>query len=375
MNHVKTLLALWLVPGIGPKKIQTLCEHFSNIELIKRAKVKELSQLEGINQTIAEEIVRAFDSKGLKRELELIEKSDVKLLGLTDPLYSQSLREIANPPPVLYIKGEIDLNKGIPIAFVGSRKASYTGKSFCKQIIKELARQLPDTVVVSGLALGIDSVAHQAALENNLKTIAVLGSGLNQIYPSQNKKLSQEIIHQGALVSEFPLLTKPNAGNFPLRNRIVSGLSKGVLVVEAGEKSGALITAAYTLEQNRELFAMPGLPDSKFYLGNNRLIQKGHAKLILEAGDIVEEILTYQQLDIFNTSKKNIENVESVEIDESEKKIITLLREGEFSKELLSQRLDISLPKLLAALTTLEMKEIILSKPGAIYQINPTYGY
>jgi DNA processing protein len=370
MKRAEILLALWLVPGLGPRKIRAVCDHFPELTEILHVPVREIARIQGINHDLASAIVDIFDSDTLAAELRLIEQSEVKLLDLADPNYSNALLEIHSPPPVLYLKGEIDLNAGVYIGFVGSRKASYAGKNFCQQIIKDLARYLPNAVVVSGLAFGIDTIAHHAALENKLKTVAVLGSGLNQIYPRQNQALSRSIMQQGAVISEFPLMTKPNATNFPLRNRIISGLSKGILVVEAGERSGALITAGYALEQNRELFAMPGLPGSKFYVGNNRLIQQGHAKLILRVEDILEEITLQQELRPISTAERTEENHPAT--NEYEKKIIAVLQEGELSQDILCQRLELPLPQLLATLTTLEMKEIILSKPGHIYQIVPS---
>jgi len=362
-------LALWLLPGLGPRKIQTLWQHFKDIEGLRQADPKELIRCKGISRELSFQIPRALELPGFHEEVDRIQQLSLKITDFTQADYPPLLREITDIPPVLYQKGEFDLSQGTAIAFVGARKASFAGKSFCRRLIQNIAKLLPDAVIVSGLALGIDTVAHQAALESGLKTIAVLGNGLSKIYPSQNRQLAQTILEQGAVISEFPIQTQPVAGNFPLRNRIISGISQGCVVIEAGERSGALITAGYALEQNRELFAIPGPPDSAYYRGTNRLIQKGHAKLVMEVEDILEELLPKVPncTQVPSLAAKD-QPSHQLHLTADETSVLAILERGELPQDLLVQKLSLPLPRLLAALTTLEMKEAVVCKPGAIYQ-------
>lgn len=267
----ENLLALWLIPGLGPHRINQIVASYNPLEAVFHANPTELCQRLDISSETAQAIIGAKSSPVYFKELELIESHHLRVLDYTQDEYPIVLKEVYNAPPIIYIKGNPDLSGGIPIAFVGSRKASYYGKSMCRKLIKQLATVSKDYKIISGMAIGIDKEAHTAALENGLETIAVLAGGLSEVYPAANRKLSEAVIEKGALISEFPVNSKPLAMNFPLRNRIISGLSRGVVVVEAGKKSGASITAGYALEQNRELFALPGPADSPFYIGSNRL--------------------------------------------------------------------------------------------------------
>lgn len=361
------LIALWLIPGLGPVRIKKLLKRFSSVETIFDASSLQLSEALELDKSITSLIPRALEADRLKRELALIERHQIEIIDFTTDKYPGLLKEIYSAPPILYKKGVIDLGQGFPLGFVGSRKASYAGKNSCQKLIKELSVQQSNTVVVSGLAIGIDSVAHNAALDNNLKTIAVLANGLSTVYPVRNEKLAEKICLNGALVTEFPMTVKPTPSNFPLRNRIISGLSKGVVVVEAGERSGASITAGYTLEQNRELFALPGLADSKFHKGSNRLIQKGQAKLIMTAKDILEEFGPFNfQLsndDVINNLPTSVSD-----LNEEEQKVLEILEYGPVQKDTIAGMTGIPIKNLLPVLTNLELKGLIISKPGAVYQ-------
>ncbi|MCP4751544.1 MAG: DNA-protecting protein DprA [Proteobacteria bacterium] len=361
------LLALWLMPGLGPRRIGSLLEHFENVENIFQASPKNLADVLGVNSKFTGSIPKALDSDAFHEEVRLVEKYGLEVLDLTHEEYPHLLRETYHAPPVLFKKGSFNLNLGVPLAFVGSRKSSFAGKNICQKLIRRLAEIRSDTVIVSGLAIGIDSAAHKAALDCGLKTVSVLAGGLSSIYPAQNRKLSEKIAENGALITEFPVKTKPVAVNFPLRNRIISGISKGVVVVEAGERSGASITAGYALEQNRELFALPGPADSRFYRGTNRLIQKGQAKLVMEAEDILEEILTepfdYKKGDVSNKIKET-----TTDLTMEEKGILKLLEEGSAHQDALANGLNVPVHKLIATLTMLELKGLIVGKSGSVYQ-------
>lgn len=361
------LLALWMIPGIGPRRITRLLSHFENPEDIFTASPKRLSEILNIGLDKTRLIPDALNTKQFKDEIRQLEKYDLDVVNFTQPEYPKLLKEIYNAPPILFLKGKIDFNSGLPIAFVGSRKASFAGKNLCEKIIKRLSEIHSDIVIISGLALGIDSTAHNAALDNGLKTVSVLAGGLSSIYPARNKNLAERVSQNGALVTEFPTRVQPSASNFPLRNRIISGLSKGTVVVEAGERSGASITAGYTLEQNRELFAFPGQADSPFYRGTNRMIQKGQAKLILDAEDILEEFLTNIQLSIKDSLTKD--SCSKPVLNVEEKVVLDYLQNGCMHQNALSSKSGLPIHRILPALTSLELKGLIVSKPGSVFQI------
>jgi DNA processing protein len=366
-ESTKKMMALWLVPGLGPRKIAMLIKNFKNINHIFDASYRQLIKVEGLTDKIANDIKTILTAPQFQQELALIEKFRIKILGMQSRQYPASLKEIYSPPPILYQKGTIDYSKGLFIGIVGSRKASFAGKNFCKKLIQQLAVYRKDIVIVSGLALGIDTIAHQTALENKIKTIAVLAGGLSDIYPAKNKNLASQIEKTGTLITEFPISTKPVAQNFPLRNRIISGISNGLIVIEAGEKSGALITASYAIEQNRELFAVPGPADSSFFIGTNRLIQKGHAKLIMDAADVLEELDTTFKRSI--KSKKPPETSQLGNMSENEIAVIERLKAGILSQNKLSEELKIPIHILLGVLTALELKGFITIKSGSMVQL------
>lgn len=270
----------------------------------------------------------------------------IRTINLNDPDYPSLLKEIYDPPAVLYVRGEIP--QGIYLAVVGTRRMSDYGERATRQLVRELSRL--GVVIISGLATGIDTVAHETALENKGKTIAVLGSGIDDqaIFPASNVKLAHRIVEQGgAVISEYPPLTRAMRYYFPLRNRIISGLSKGVLVVEAPEKSGALVTAYRALEQNREVFALPGPIYSSRSWGTNHLIQKG-AKLVLQ----VEDILTELGLEIKKVKK-------TVQLTLEEEIILKSLAEESLHIDELQKRTSLDMAKLSSTLTLLELKGLI----------------
>ncbi len=275
------------VRGIGPMKFRALLNHFGDLEEAWRADALELKEA-GLDKRALGSFMTMRSTISLDGEMEKIERQGVKLLTWEDPAYPPRLLNIYNPPPVLYVKGKILDEDQWAVAVVGTRGATVYGKEVTQRIAGGLARN--GLTIVSGLARGIDSVAHRAALEAGGRTIAVLGSGVDVIYPAESRKLAQATIERGALVSEYTLGTRPEAGNFPPRNRIISGLSLGVVVIEAGERSGALITADFALDQGREVFAVPGNIFRKKSMGTNKLIQQQGSKLVLSVEDILEEL-------------------------------------------------------------------------------------
>ena len=290
-------LAYWIafsrVLGIGPVRFKQLLDFFhDDVAAAWHADSKELAQA-GLDQKTIHSFLKQRSTITPKQELEKLERLRVQVITWKDEAYPMQLKEIDHPPPVLYVAGSLTKADKFALAIVGTRKASVYGRQVTERFASELAKGR--VTVVSGLALGIDAVAHTAALDAGGCTLAVLGSGLDIIYPPENYNLARRIVEsgQGALITEFPLGVKPDAGNFPARNRLISGLSQGVLITEAPQASGALITANFALEQGREVFAVPGSILSPGSAGVNKLIQDGGARLVTNINDILEALNLY----------------------------------------------------------------------------------
>ena len=283
-------LALHLVPGVGRITFKKLIGYFGHPHDVMQASSGQLLRVSGIGPKLAQAITGFQAAAAVERELEAVDALGCQVLIQGAANYPSLLKAIEDPPPVLYVKGDIGELAAPGIAIVGSRRPSTYGKVVAEQLSRGLGEV--GVTVVSGLARGIDSVAHASAVEHGGRTIAVLGSGLSFIYPPENRQLAQRISRQGAVVSEFSMKTKPDRLNFPLRNRTISGLSLGTVVVEAGERSGALITAQWALDQGREVFAVPGNVTAPTSRGTNRLIKMG-AKLVECVEDILEEFPHY----------------------------------------------------------------------------------
>lgn len=287
MSDVRYWLGFNLVPHIGPMRVRALLAHFGDLEAAWKASATTLRAC-GLPQNAVEELLYRRERLDLDAELAAIQRLGLKILTWDDKEYPTLLRNIDQPPPLIYIKGEITSEDEWAVAIVGTRLASSYGKQVAARLASGLAEN--GVTVVSGLALGIDGVAHSAALDAGGRTIAVLGCGLDIVYPREHRTLAQKICTSGALISDYPLGTKPEANNFPPRNRIISGLSLGTVVVEAGPKSGALITARFALEQGRETFAVPGNINNPHSAGTNAILQRGEAKLVSTVQDILEEL-------------------------------------------------------------------------------------
>lgn len=286
MIEREALLCLNAVSGLGSLRIQRLFEVFRTSERILKQGESVLRRVDGIGVKIAKNITRFDCESFLTEEMKLIREQSINIVTFFDDHYPQYLKQIPGFPIVLYCVGNLSKVKLPGIAIVGCRRASIYGQSVSRSLAKGLAYS--GITVVSGMARGIDTVAHSGCLEADGTTVAVLGSGLGNVYPRENKKLFEGISSSGCVISEFPMMTSPQACNFPRRNRIISGLSAGVVVVEAAARSGALITARYALEQGREVFAVPGKVGQSQSVGTNRLIQQG-AKLVAGIDDVLEE--------------------------------------------------------------------------------------
>jgi DNA processing protein len=276
-----------MVPRIGPVRMQALLDHFGDLALAWRADAAAL-RAAGLPQDALERLLTLRQRLDPPAELEKVHAAGVRVLCWESEDYPPLLRAIPQPPPVLYQRGELAPADEWAIAVVGTRQPTTYGKEVARQMAQGLAQN--GVTVVSGLALGIDGVAHRAALEAGGRTLAVLAHGLDTLYPPEHRDLAARITQAGALLSDYPLGTRPEANNFPPRNRIISGLTRGTLVVEAGEGSGALITLRFALEQGRETFAVPGNITSPRSAGTNLALQMGEAKLVTRVQDILEEL-------------------------------------------------------------------------------------
>ena len=284
MNDFESLVSLNLIPQIGSVRLGNLLKYFNKPQDIFKAGRQSLEAVVGsrISRDIA-----AFDNKVLDNDLAQAKKAGVEIVTLFDADYPQNLRQISGLPIVLYVSGKITREDNLSLGIVGSRRASLYGLNSAEKFAAEMA--LNNLTIVSGMARGVDTYAHRGALKVSGRTIAVMGSGFNHIYPAENRPLAAQIAKSGAVVSEFSMDTKPLAQNFPRRNRLISGLSLGVLVTEAAKNSGALITVDFALEQGREVFALPGRIDSCGSMGTNELLKQG-AKLVTSSEDILEEL-------------------------------------------------------------------------------------
>ncbi len=280
-------LRLVLVEGVGPRTRQGLMRKFGSARAVLAAAGSELRAVEGVGPKLMEKILAAGEAIDVEEELALCRRHGIDILIESDPRYPRMLREIHDPPGVLFVRGKLAPQDALAVGIVGTRHATQYGLRQAERLSGSLARA--GLTIVSGLARGIDAAAHRGALQAGGRTIGVLASGVLNIYPPEHDKLAAEVAACGALLSEQPARSAPLAGTFPQRNRLISGLSLGVIVVEAAERSGALITARHAMEQGREVFAVPGNADSRASRGCHRLIRDG-AKLIETADDVLEEL-------------------------------------------------------------------------------------
>ncbi len=279
-------IALNKVAGSGAARLTALLSTCSSASAAWRASIHDLKAA-GLDRRTLENLLHARRTFDVAAEWEQVQRAGVHVITCQDDDYPANLRQIDAPPPLIYLRGNLQPSDIWAVGVVGTRRASVYGREVAHTVSRDLAAQ--GITIVSGLAVGVDTVAHKAALEAGGRTIAVLGSGVDQIYPPSNRGLAQQILENGALISEYPLGTRPEAGNFPPRNRIISGLSKGVVIVEAGQRSGALITARYAAEQGRDVFAVPGSILHPGSIGCNTLIQQG-ATPLLSVDDILRQL-------------------------------------------------------------------------------------
>ena len=283
-------LALYLVEGLGAKTLSVLLERFEEPASLLSASAKAISGAGRIRPELAERIAAARDAPVLRKEIERVERNGARVIPISAPEYPERLKGVNFPPVLLYCKGAMPERESPVLAVVGTRDHSRYGERVVADLLSGLADVQPPVVIVSGLARGIDTAAHVQALANGLPTLAILGGGLGRVYPKENIELAQRVSEGGALLSEFPMDAQPLARNFPIRNRVISGISDAVLVVEAGEKSGALITAGFAMNYQRPVFAVPGNLGQEASAGTNRLIHEGRASLVRHAEDLLKAL-------------------------------------------------------------------------------------
>jgi len=354
-------LALSLTPGVGSTLMRRLLDRFKTPEAVFHAPAKELLKIEGLGEKVAEEIRKGPLEKVVERELYLLREIGGRVITLKDEEYPKRLRDIYDPPALLYVRGELKKEDEFAVSIVGSRKTTPYGRWFTEKLSQELARY--GMTIVSGMARGIDSLAHWGAISGGGRTIAVLGCGVDVIYPSENRNLFAKIIDHGAILSEFPIGSRPEGGHFPRRNRIISGLSIGVVVVQASEKSGSLITAGYALEQGREVFAVPGNVGTESSRGTHRLIKEG-AKLVESSEDILEEILPQWKREGEATPKVEAPRPD---LTQEEKILYELLGETPLHIDVMIRESRLDPGKVSSLLLNLELKGLVSQWPGKCF--------
>jgi DNA processing protein len=379
MGCLKDWIALRMVEGVGCVGFRALLQTFGSPGAVFKASASALQCAAGIGPKTAGDIISFADWSKAEAEVSRAEALGVSLITCQDPLYPRNLLNIYDYPPYLYVKGSLVPDE-IAVAIVGSRLASTYGKYVTEKLSRELALQ--GIAVISGMARGIDSAAHRGTLAAKGRTIAVLGSGIDVLYPPENETLAAEISGQGALVTEYPFGTPPNAPNFPARNRLISGISLGVVVVEAGEKSGSLITARIAAEQGRSVFAVPGAIESAGSRGTNRLIKQG-ARLIEGVEDILEEILPQAGLlpagpetpCLFSApeaepaakARASAASDEPGKFSEAEKRLLSLITNEPVDVDTLIVRSGLTAQEVQSGLLVLSLDGIIRQLPGKMY--------
>lgn len=356
MDDKRYWVGFTLIKGIGAVRLQALIHHFGDLETAWKANPADLAEA-GLGAKLVERVIQARESVDLEKISEQIARQGIQILTWDDEAYPARLREIDQPPPVLYLRGEYLPDDVFAVAIVGTRRVTPYGRQVTEEIASFLAAN--GITVVSGLARGVDAVAHTAALKAGGRTIGVLGSGVDRIYPPEHRALAEQMMERGAVVSDYAPGTPPDASNFPPRNRIISGVSLAVVVIEAGETSGALITAEFAAEQGREIFAVPGsilAPQSK---GTNKLIQNG-AQPLLTASDLMQA-LNLTRMGEHKAARKILPS------DEVEAKLLAALGEQPVHVDELGNQTGLPIEKVSATLTLMELKGMVRQVGGMHY--------
>lgn len=361
LNETEALTILAATPGLGPIKTKLLLQLFGSAVNVLETSIEDIKVFPGLHVKTIQKWGWWKEEFSWKKNLELAYDQGVKLIPYTSVDYPQKLLKIPDYPLILYVKGKLQAIDTQSIAVVGTRNPSIYGKESSEKISEDLARA--GFTIVSGLARGIDTSAHEGALRYG-RTIAVIGSGLANIYPRENLELANKIIQNGAVISEFPMLTPPDRQNFPRRNRIVSGMTLGTLLIEAPKKSGAMITMEKALQQERKLYALPGRADQENFKGNHYLIKTGRATLIENACDIVQSFDNLFNLN--NIETKN--HLPQIPLDKEEIALLKQMPQEELGIEEIIKLTKLPVMKLNILLMSLVMKKVIKEYPGKIYK-------
>ena len=366
-DHLRSWIALKQASGIGPLIYKRLVDRFGSPEKVLSASRADLLGVAGMTENAAQSVLRAASAQGPQKEIACCRENGYRIITLHDAQYPYRLARIADPPPYLYALGE-DIPAGPAVAIVGTRNCTRYGISMARRLSADLAAM--GMVIVSGMARGVDSAAHRGALEAGGKTVAVLGSGLSVIYPPENRKLYFDIAGNGTVISELPVKELPNSYNFPARNRIISGMSLGTVVVEAAKKSGSLITARLAAEQGREVFAVPGNIQSYKSTGTHALLKQG-ARLVERADDVIEELAPLLVAGFASREETSPAARETgraaVDLTAAEKRIYDTLDSYPAHIDELAQRLKTDAGSLLADLLNLELKGMAVQMPGKYF--------
>jgi DNA processing protein len=362
MTPTEACIALNMLPTMGPVRLRKLLEVFETPDRILAAKRDALRAVEGIGREVVDQITNWETLVDLPAELQRVRDFGAQVITAESPLYPTQLREIHSPPIVLYVWGELTERDRHAIAVIGSRRTTHYGLESAKKLSYQLA--YAGLTVISGLARGIDTAAHHGALAAKGRTVAVIGSGLSKLYPPENAALAEKIRSgNGAIVSEFSMEIEPDRQTFPMRNRIISGWSQGLLVVEAGANSGALISVAQALEQGRNVYAVPGHINAPTAIGSNRLIQQG-AKLVMDANDILDDL---QILLPASKSAPDTAIRPLPELSEEERRVYDSIRETETSIDDIATKADLPSGTVSSTLLRLELKKLVKQLPGKYF--------
>lgn len=353
------------IENIGNIRILNILKKFNSLEELKSADKKVLTRIEGISETIANSVISGTDKPGdFKKSFDLLkntlEKKNIKTVTIFDDDYPANLKNIYDPPVLLYYKGKLRKSDEFSVSVIGTRYPTEYGRNVCLNLVKELSgMKIP---IISGMAKGIDSVSHLSALSNDNLTYAILGSGVDVVYPAENRKLYQEICERGVVISEYEPGAKPDKVNFPRRNRIISGISLGTIIIETGIRGGSMITAELAIDQNKEIFAVPGSIYSKRSEGANFLIKQGMAKLISGADDVINE-LEYKLSGYIEKSETKTAGKE-IELNLFERKLYEEIKDEPVHIDSLSEQTELNISDCLVNLLSLEFKGLIRQLPG-----------
>lgn len=359
-------IALTQIKGVGVTLARNLMEVMGDEEAVFKESISKLETIPRISKRLITEIRNSEVLRKAEKELEFVTKNNIHLLFFTDKNYPQRLNNCIDAPILMYAKGNVEFNRNKVINIIGTRNATKYGLDFCRDFVKDISQRFPDIQIISGLAYGIDICAHRAALKNGLSTVAVLGHGLDRIYPYVHRQTAIELTNNGALLTEFPSETNPDGHNFVRRNRIVAGMSDATIVMESGSKGGSLITADIANSYFREVFALPGRINDKMSYGCNQLIS-GNKALLLHSTEsfishmgweVEEKKKIPKQIELFNDLSTEEEKVCSSLKEKSPKQVNNLAIE-----------LNVPLSELLMTLLELEMKNLVTALPGGMYKL------